>query len=257
MDVTDKHSLESVVKDVRATCPPIAGVANGAMVLSDALFSNMSSDAMRQVLGPKIDGSKNLDDFFHDEALDFFVLFSSSASVIGNSGQSNYAAANGYINTLVRQRRRRGLAASTFDIGRVVGIGYVENAGEAVSDHLARMGLAALSEPDVQLAFAETIQAGYPNAKDKDSIPEAVVTTGIRTIRDDEEIKGPWFSNPLFSHCIIDSESAKSGVEGQKDRTTLPVGQQLSKAVTKEQALEILKGKPSAVDPRIIRIEKY
>lgn len=167
MDVTDKHSLESVVSDIRASCPPIAGAANGAMVLSDALFSNMSAEAMREVLGPKIDGSKNIDDVFHDEALDFFVMFSSSASVIGNSGQSNYAAANGYINSLARQRRRRGLAASTFDIGRVVGVGYVETAGEAVWDQLARMGIAPLSEPDLRQAFAETILAGYPSAKDK------------------------------------------------------------------------------------------
>lgn len=71
------------------------------------------------------------------------------------------------------------------------------------------------------------------------------MTTGIRTIRDDEEVKGPWFTNPYFSHCIIDSESAKSDLEGQKDKKILPVGQQLSKVVTKEQALDVLKGKLS------------
>jgi hybrid polyketide synthase / nonribosomal peptide synthetase ACE1 len=56
------------------------------MVLHDSLFSGMSLDTMQKVLGPKIDGTNNLDQLFHDDALDFFILFSSSACVIGNSG---------------------------------------------------------------------------------------------------------------------------------------------------------------------------
>jgi hybrid polyketide synthase/nonribosomal peptide synthetase ACE1 len=243
MDITDKSSLERVVKEIRETCPPIGGVANGAMVLHDALFSGMSLETMQAVLGPKIDGTNNLDELFHDDDLDFFVLFSSSACVIGNSGQANYAAANGYINGIAKQRRKRGLAASAFDIGRVAGLGYVETAGQAVMDQLTRFGLMAISESEFQKMFAETIRAGYPNPKDSEGIPEAVVTTGIRTIRDDEEIQGPWFENPRFSHCIIEAKSTASGTEQGNKKTSVPVGEQLSKATTMEEALEILQGK--------------
>lgn len=249
MDVTNRSMMDSVIKDIRATCPPIGGLANGAMVLHDALFANMSMDEMRQVLGPKIDGSQNLDDIFREEPLDFFIILSSSASVIGNSGQSNYAAANGYINSLVRQRRRRGFAASTLDIGRVVGIGYVETAGEAVSIQLARMGLAALSEPDLRRGFAETITAGYVSPNDQTQIPQAVVTSGIRTIREDEEIKGPWFSNPFFSHCIVGGERANSASKEEKENTRLPARQQLARATTQEEALDILQRKSLCSKP--------
>lgn len=245
MDVTDMRNLERVVKDIRATCPPIAGVANGAMVLDDALFSKMSTDKMAQVLGPKINGSNNVDELFYNEELNFFVLFSSASCIVGNLGQSNYSAANGYINSLVRQRRRRGLAASTFDIGQVAGIGYIETSGQVVMDQLASLGLRPLSETDLRQAFAETIRSGHPDPKDKDAIPDAVLTTGIRHFSEDEDIKGPWFSNPFFSHCVIASKVVESGSEQQDKKTAIPAARQLSKATTLEQALGILQGRLS------------
>ncbi|KAL8721594.1 MAG: hypothetical protein Q9225_001758 [Loekoesia sp. 1 TL-2023] len=206
----------------------------------------MSLDTMQEVLGPKIDGTNNLDQIFHDEELDFFILFSSSACVIGNSGQANYAAANGYLNSLSRQRRKRGLAASTVDIGRIAGIGYVETAGQVVVNQLTRIGLMAISEPQFHQMLAETILAGYPVSKDKEAIPDALVTTGISTIRDDEDIQGPLAANPRFSHYIVETKSAESDAEHQNTETILPVSQQLSRAATMEQALEILQESFSA-----------
>lgn len=242
MDVLDKSSLERVVKDIRISCPPIAGVANGAMILEDQLFANMSTDTMRRVLGPKIDGSNNLDDVFYDDDLDFFILFSSVACVFGNAGQSNYTASNGYVNGLVRQRRKRGLAASAIDIGRVTGIGYVEAASQAVRDQLRKLGLASISESDFRQTMAETILAGYADPEYQEAIPEAVVTTGLRIIGDDEDIKGPWFSNAFFSHLVRENKSSTSGSDEQDKQSTLPINQRLSMATTKEEALDILQG---------------
>ena len=235
-DVTDKASLKKVVDEVRATCPPIAGVANGAMVLHDTLFEEMSFSMMQEAISPKIDGSNNLDELFYDDDLDFFVMFSSLACLVGNPGQSNYAAACGYMTSLARQRRLRGVAGSAFDIGRVAGVGYVERAGQVVVDQLRKYGYMAISEAEFHQMFAETIRAGNPKIG---AIP--VVTTGIRTIRDDEEIKGPWFDNPLFSHCIVEVK----GVDAKQDdkKTSLPVIEQVSNAATLEDALEVLKGK--------------
>ncbi|KKK21517.1 hypothetical protein AOCH_006732, partial [Aspergillus ochraceoroseus] len=242
MDVTDLRSVENVVQEIRASCPPIGGVANGAMVLHDTLFSKMSTDKMQQVLAPKIDGSNHLDRVFYKDDLDFFVFFSSASCVVGNLGQSNYAAANGYINSLARQRRRRGVAASTFDIGQVAGIGYIETAGQAVMDQLASLGLRPLSETDLRQAFAETIRAGRPAADDVNStsIPDAVLTTGIRHFSEDEDIKGPWFANAFFSHCVIDSKTQEVDSQDQDKKSNIPAARQLMKATSREQALDIL-----------------
>lgn len=205
----------------------------------------MSTDKIQEILTPKVDGANILEDVFHDDKLDFFVMFSSVSSVCGNAGQSIYSTGNGYLNGLARQRRKRGLAASTFDIGRVVGIGYVESAAQIVRDQLIGLGLIPISESDLREAFAETIRAGFPNPKDKDTLPEAVVTMGIRYFREDEDVKGPWFTNNLFSHCIIEKPRIESDSGDQTKKTTLPVGQQVSRATTKEQILDIILGNSS------------
>lgn len=90
--------------------------------------------------------------------------------------------------------------------------------------------------------MAETILAGYGDPEDQEAIPEAMVTTGLRIVSDDEDIKGPWFSNAFFSHLVRESKSAASGSEEQDKKTTLPVSQRLSRAATKEEALNILQG---------------
>ncbi|KAL6694280.1 hypothetical protein J3F84DRAFT_395947 [Trichoderma pleuroticola] len=239
MDSTDITSVESVMNEIRSTCPPIGGVAHGSMVLHDSLFSKMTVEDMKTVLAPKIDGAIYLDQLFYDDDLDFFVLFSSAACVVGNLGQANYAAANGYLNSLSRQRRRRSVAGSTFDIGQVAGVGYIESAGQIVMDQLSALGLQRLSEADLQQVFAEIIRAGRPDPKDAETTPFAVVTSGIRNFSEDENIKGPWFTNPFFSHCVIDAKVAE--LESDSSDKKSNIARQLVKATSQEQALDILK----------------
>ncbi|KAL9115269.1 MAG: hypothetical protein Q9227_001063 [Pyrenula ochraceoflavens] len=234
MDVSNKKAVKEVVEEIEATCPPVAGVANGAMVLNDVLFSDMSCDQMENVLKPKIDGSNHLADAFRDHNLDFFVMFSSLSAVVGNAGQSNYAAANAYMQSLAKQRRKRGLAASTFDIGRVVGIGYVERADPIVKEQLVRQKYLPVSEADFHQLFAETVLAGHP---DIGSHP--VLTTAIFSAIDDE-YRPHWADDPRFSHCVI--TDSKRGAEQRGERNnSLSVFDQLSSATTMDEALDILK----------------
>ena len=101
MDVTDKNDLMRVCNTVLSKMPPIAGVVNGAMVLSDGLFTDMTFSSFDNVLKPKIEGSNNLDEVFAHTALDFFIMLSSLSAVIGNPGQANYAAANSVLTPIV------------------------------------------------------------------------------------------------------------------------------------------------------------
>ncbi len=125
----------------------------------------------------------------------------------------------------------------------MAGIGYVKTAGEIVMRQLTRIGLMAISEPEIHQILAETILAGYSDPKDKEFIPNAVVTTGVRSVRDDEDIQGPWFDNPRFSHCIVQTKSVKSEAEQQDKKTMLPVYEQISRAATMEEASETLQGR--------------
>lgn len=93
--------------------PPIAGVANGAMVLQDTLFENMTFESMTQVLLPEVEGTKLLDELFHHTALDFHIVFSSLTAVVDNRVQSNYIAANMYMVALANQRMSRHSSVQT------------------------------------------------------------------------------------------------------------------------------------------------
>lgn len=138
LDVLDQCAIQRVVNQIRTTSPPIAGILYAAMIMDDRLFSNVSAESMCKVLGPKMTGTKNLDDVFHNDDLDFFVLFSFATAGYGNAGQSAYCAANEFLNGIARERRSRCLAASATGVGRVAGIGYAEAAVQAVQNQLKK-----------------------------------------------------------------------------------------------------------------------
>jgi len=84
------------------------------------------------VMPPKVDGAWNLHRLTLDEPLDYFVLFSSAASLIGSPGQGNYAAANAFMDMLAYYRRQQGYPALCINWGRwgEVGQAMKENRGE-------------------------------------------------------------------------------------------------------------------------------
>lgn len=113
-DVTSHSSVQSCYAEITSQCPPLAGIAQAAMVLRDSLVSDMDLDKMSAVLGPKVQGSLNIEAVLPspDDGLDFFIYFSSMAGLVGNLGQSNYSTANAFMMSQARARRARGLAAS-------------------------------------------------------------------------------------------------------------------------------------------------
>ncbi|KKY33188.1 putative polyketide synthase [Diaporthe ampelina] len=110
-----------------------------------------------RVLAPKVRGSKNLDDLFHSTNLEFFVLFSSIASVVGSKGQSNYGAANLFMHSIARQRRNRGVAASVVDIAMLLGVGYVARSLDQYESQMKQYSYMAISEPEFHNIFAAAI----------------------------------------------------------------------------------------------------
>lgn len=235
MDVSDRDSIRSVYNVVKDTMPSIAGVCNAAMVLSDKLFLDMDIDTLNDTLKPKVDGSRYLDELFAEDTLDFFVLFSSVASVVGNGGQSNYHAANMFMGSLATNRRQRGLAASVINIGMVVDAGYVVRAGRRIEDHLRNLFYIPLSESDVHHLFAEAVLAGHP-----DSEGQPDITMGIEPFEDHAgaKVRPPWYSNPRFSHLRLQKQVHEE--PQQMDGTAMHIRQKLEEANSEESAQMML-----------------
>ncbi|KAL4936458.1 hypothetical protein BDV06DRAFT_233408 [Aspergillus oleicola] len=233
LDISERQSLNRVYDEIRQNYPAVAGVANAAMVLEDRMFSSMSLETLTKVLGPKVDGSRYLDELFGSQPLDFFVFFSSTASVVGNRGQSNYAAANLYMVGLANNRRKRGLAASVIDIGMVLGVGYITDNGiyESV---LKKHNLMPISESEFHNMFAEAVIAGRPG-----SGKNIQLTTGLhRASRSEGEDQPFWSNNPRFSH-FVKEEDAET-VDPQSSAQIVPVRQLLQAASTPEEHEQIL-----------------
>ncbi|KXT10980.1 hypothetical protein AC579_5172 [Pseudocercospora musae] len=136
----DVSRTSDVAKAVKSATAPIRGVIHAAMVLKESLFANMTVDVWDQVVRPKVQGARNLHEHTLGMDLDFFVLTSTILSVVGAATQSNYAAANAYLDHLARHRHHRGMQACSLSIGMVVGIGYVEE-HEASEIALRRNGM--------------------------------------------------------------------------------------------------------------------
>ncbi|RYO91142.1 hypothetical protein DL766_001734 [Monosporascus sp. MC13-8B] len=201
LDVTDKTALLRGYEEMRAQMPVISGVCNASMVLSDGLFADMNFESFDRTLRPKVDGSRNLDEVFSSADLDFFVLFGSIGSIIGTTGQSNYHAANLFMASLVENRRRRGVAASIMDIGIVTDVGVVARSGEQLLAKLQRECVEPVSERVLHYMFGEAILASPVDA----GVEPHIIIGPIVTPRSIEPRKRPvWFSNPRFSHCLVD-----------------------------------------------------
>lgn len=235
-DITNRDAVRSVYQEICKELPPVGGVAQGAMVLQDTMISDMDLERVQNVLRPKVDGSIYLDEIFFETPLEFFIFFSSSVYVIGNKGQSMYAAANGYMTALAAQRRKRGLAGSVIHIGAIVGNGYVtrELNLEQVR-FLKRVGNLLMSEQDFHQIFAEGVIAGQ---EDLNFTPE--VYTGLRRAYMGDADQPGWFENPQFSHCISMPEI--DGGVGLVMKQNLSVKAQLLTATTAEEIQEIIQG---------------
>ncbi|WP_036801169.1 type I polyketide synthase [Pleurocapsa sp. PCC 7319] len=96
---------------------PIKGIIHAAGVLDDGLLQRQTWSKFERAIAPKVAGAWNLHRATKDISLDFFVLFSSVASLIGSPGQSNYGVANTGLDAIARYRRSLNLPALSINWG--------------------------------------------------------------------------------------------------------------------------------------------
>ncbi len=130
-DASDRASLAGVFGQIREDMPPIRGVLHLAGYLDDGMIPSTDWERFEGVLKPKIHGGWYLHELTADLDLDLFLMFSSVAAILGNRGQGNYAAANGWLDALVHWRRGQGLAGTTVNWGPWGEVGMATDAKRA------------------------------------------------------------------------------------------------------------------------------
>ncbi|HEX4148218.1 MAG TPA: SDR family NAD(P)-dependent oxidoreductase, partial [Pirellulales bacterium] len=141
-DVADAAALETALGPVLASVPPLRGVCHAAGVLDDGILMQLDARRFATVMAPKVAGAWNLHRLTLDCPLDFFVLFSSVASLLGSPGQGNYATANAFLDGLAHYRRSQGLPALAINWGPWAGAGMA--AQEAQNERRAGHGVLPL-----------------------------------------------------------------------------------------------------------------
>ena len=143
-DVADLDQLAEVFAKFKQELPPLRGVIHAAGLLADATIPQMDGERFLQAYIPKTFGAWNLHTLTADQSLDFFIMFSSIAAVLGTPGQVNYAAGNAFLDGLALFRRSQNLPALSINWGPWSEIGLA--AGQTNrGDRLTQQGLKSIS----------------------------------------------------------------------------------------------------------------
>ncbi|KAI9699569.1 MAG: Type I Iterative PKS [Bogoriella megaspora] len=180
------QSEDDVSKAIKAAQNPVKGVIHLAMQLRDAFVVDMTFEDWQAVLEPKVDGTWILHRQLQDP-LDFFIMTSSLSTVFYQPGQSNYNAANTFMESFCQYRHSLGLPASVLSVCPIEGVGYVAENSE-VRRKLKSQGHWFLDERAL-LEFLElTILNGKPWAQnhngdeqDQKCVNKSHIIMGLRS----------------------------------------------------------------------------
>nr|WP_280146515.1 type I polyketide synthase [Bacillus velezensis]MDH3122106.1 type I polyketide synthase [Bacillus velezensis] len=161
-DFSDSRDAERIIKTIKRQFGEINGVIHSAGVTHDALLIQKSKDEIQEVIAPKINGTVLLDSLLQTEPLDFFVMFSSSSSMYGNIGQTDYALANRFIDLFAEWRE--GMRRKKERSGVSVAIGWPlwEDGGMKVDKQTEKwmkqkIGMVPLSKTNGIKAFQDSL----------------------------------------------------------------------------------------------------
>ncbi|MEO8378059.1 MAG: SDR family NAD(P)-dependent oxidoreductase, partial [Acidobacteriota bacterium] len=107
VDLNELGQVQSLIAQIAGEHAPLHGILHCAGMAADGFLSLKTAAEFAAVLAPKVTGTLHLDEATRDLPLDFFALFSSVASVLGNPGQADYAAANGFLDQFAADRNRQ------------------------------------------------------------------------------------------------------------------------------------------------------
>jgi len=159
-DVADEAAMTALVARLAASPWPIRGIFHLAASGDDGLLEDLTWSRFETALRPKIAGALLLDRLSAGMPLDHFVLFSSTAAVLGAAGQANYAAANAFLDALAASRRARGVPGLSIAWGPWGSIGGA--ASRDALDRFDRRGLAPMAPRHAFAALSHLLAAAPP-----------------------------------------------------------------------------------------------
>jgi len=157
-DIAQEQDVARVLHQMAASSMPLRGIIHAAGVLDDRLIEQMTWKSFQEVMQPKVAGGWYLHKFTTNLSLDFFVCFSSISSLLGSSGQVNYAAANAFLDALVHYRQALGLPGLSINWGPW-NKGMVSDLRNQHLQRLQTQGISLISASQGLSAFSELLSS--------------------------------------------------------------------------------------------------
>jgi acyl transferase domain-containing protein/NADPH:quinone reductase-like Zn-dependent oxidoreductase/acyl carrier protein len=206
-DITDEASLGALLEELR-TSAPLKGIIHAAMVLDDALLSNLTAERNRPVVEVKVRGAELLDRLTAADELELFLLFSSATTMIGNPGQANYVMANGYLEGLARSRRAAGKPGLAIGFGAIADTGFLARNSEVNELLSKRIGKTTMKARDA-LEQVERYMIADNGTVDAAAVMIAEVDwAAVRML--------PISQASIFETAILSAGSQQSAAEGDR-----------------------------------------
>jgi acyl transferase domain-containing protein/acyl carrier protein len=161
-DLSSAEDVRRIVGAVAGGDNPLGGVVHAAGGLADAPISQQSWESLDGLFGPKVYGSWLLHQATSALELDFFVAYSSAASVVGGMSQSNYAAANAFLDQLCHQRLADGLPALAVNWGPWSQVGMSARLSELHVKALEHEGVHYFTPEKALRALAVLLRRPWP-----------------------------------------------------------------------------------------------
>ncbi|SEL14132.1 Acyl transferase domain-containing protein [Stigmatella aurantiaca] len=156
-DVSKQGDVRRALEEAERLAP-LRGVVHAAGVLDDGVLLQQDWERFTRVFAPKVDGAWHLHELTKDKELDFFVLYSSAATLLGPPGQGSYAAANAFLDALAHHRRSLGLPALSINWGPWAEVGMA-------AQHASRFqtqGIEAFSPAEAMKVFSRALGRAQP-----------------------------------------------------------------------------------------------
>ncbi|KAI1418633.1 ketoacyl-synt-domain-containing protein [Hypoxylon sp. FL1857] len=191
-DIASEEDAHRFVRECIETLPPICGVVHAAMMLHDGLMEDMTHDSYVSAIRAKVKGTWNIHNALEsiNARLDYFVLLSSAAGIVGSRGQAAYAAANTFLDGFASCRAAQGLPGVSLDLTAVTGAGYIAHNAAREEEIIKNFGGQSISEAEVLglLAVATSGRCG------------AQCLTGLKLVPSSTGTLPYYAEDPRFAH---------------------------------------------------------
>lgn len=184
----DVESMDDVQRAVDSIEGTLGGVIQAAMGLSEALFTTMSHRAWHAGIGPKLRGTWNIHNAIksREEAggFDFFLMTSSVSGSVGTATESNYCAANHFLDAFARYRNLCNKPAISLGLGMISEIGYLHE-NQEIEEMLLRKGVQPIDEEEllqiVDISLSSS-NSRIPSSLRSDPLARSHLLTGLEPL---------------------------------------------------------------------------